>query len=85
MKTRFAGHARRVADFIVSGNGMRPPSYFIVDDDIDISNKEKYSGRFKHVLMRTNLFILSRTGGELRRIQEFPQARGKLVTYLLLV
>ncbi len=27
MKTRYSGHARRVADFIVSGIGMRPPKY----------------------------------------------------------
>ena len=48
MKTRYAGHSRRVADFIVSGVGMRPPKcILIVDDDIDITNKEEVFWAFQ--------------------------------------
>lgn len=48
MKTRYSGHARRVADFIVSGVGMRPPKYIlIVDDDIDITNREEVFWAFQ--------------------------------------
>lgn len=41
MKKRYAGHARSVADLIMSGIGMRPPRYLVlVDEDIDPRNDE---------------------------------------------
>jgi len=41
MRPRYAGHARRIADFVMSGVGMRPPKYVvIVDDDIDPLNAD---------------------------------------------
>lgn len=41
MKTRYAGHSRRVADVIASGIGSRPPKYIVlVDDDVDITSRE---------------------------------------------
>ena len=40
MTPRYPGHARRVADFVMSGVGARPPKYvLIVDEDIDPSNQ----------------------------------------------
>lgn len=40
MSPKYPGHARRVADFVMTGVGTRPPKYVvIVDEDIDPNNQ----------------------------------------------
>jgi 4-hydroxy-3-polyprenylbenzoate decarboxylase len=41
MIPRYPGHVRRIADFVMSGVGMRPPKFvLIVDEDIDPKNQK---------------------------------------------